>query len=124
MICSSPLIIELSSSFPYLSYLFRNGSVWIKCQYDASQCFIFFSISNHLIHFKFYFRGVAHPHRSFCNPEGLNHGVLLVGYGVEEKSLLINISLEIIEWIVVHRFEIDSILDHQEQLGFSLGVNK
>jgi len=38
---------------------------------------------------KFYFRGVAHPHRVFCNPQGLNHGVLLVGYGVEKKGKII-----------------------------------
>jgi cathepsin F len=40
----------------------------------------------HFFVLKFYFRGVAHPHRIFCNPQGLNHGVLLVGYGVEVKS--------------------------------------
>ncbi len=41
---------------------------------------------------KFYFRGIAHPHRIFCNPKGLNHGVLLVGYGVEQKSKIISFS--------------------------------
>ena len=29
---------------------------------------------------------MAHPRRAFCNPQGLNHGVLLVGYGVEQKG--------------------------------------
>jgi hypothetical protein len=42
---------------------------------------------------KFYFRGVAHPRRVFCNPQGLNHGVLLVGYGVEHKSKMISFFL-------------------------------
>ncbi|CAF3291504.1 unnamed protein product [Rotaria socialis] len=44
---------------------------------------------------QFYFRGVAHPHRIFCNPQGLNHGVLLVGYGTEIKS-----SKSIPYWII------------------------
>ncbi|CAF0800476.1 unnamed protein product [Adineta steineri] len=44
---------------------------------------------------QFYFRGIAHPHRTFCNPQGLNHGVLLVGYGVEVKS-----SKSIPYWII------------------------
>ncbi|CAF4948436.1 unnamed protein product [Rotaria sp. Silwood1] len=44
---------------------------------------------------QFYFRGIAHPHRTFCNPQGLNHGVLLVGYGTEEKR-----SKSIPYWII------------------------
>jgi cathepsin F len=48
---------------------------------------LFFSFS-----LKFYFRGVAHPHRIFCNPQGLNHGVLLVGYGIEQKSKIFFLS--------------------------------
>jgi hypothetical protein len=44
-------------------------------------------LNNYIVfNYKFYFRGVAHPHRIFCNPQGLNHGVLLAGYDTEIKS--------------------------------------
>merc|ERR1712013_876214 len=32
---------------------------------------------------QFYTGGVAHPWRFLCNPSGLDHGVLMTGYGVE-----------------------------------------
>jgi len=33
---------------------------------------------------QFYFGGIAHPWKIFCNPKSLDHGVLIVGYGTED----------------------------------------
>lgn len=36
---------------------------------------------------QFYMGGVAHPWKIFCNPSSLDHGVLIVGYGVKKSWL-------------------------------------
>ncbi|XP_022107495.1 cathepsin L-like [Acanthaster planci] len=36
---------------------------------------------------QFYFGGVSHPWRIFCNPKSLDHGVLIVGYGTKPGIL-------------------------------------
>nr|CAB3234519.1 cathepsin L-like [Phallusia mammillata] len=35
---------------------------------------------------QFYFGGIAHPWKIFCNPKSLDHGVLIVGYGTENGT--------------------------------------
>ncbi|WP_395239465.1 C1 family peptidase, partial [Salmonella sp. s54412] len=69
--------------------VYINGSVKISSNEDDMAAWLAskgpISIGINAMAMQFYLGGVAHPWKIFCNPSELDHGVLIVGYGVKKS---------------------------------------
>jgi len=71
-------------------YKFASGEKEGAVDEDALKQMLYengpFAIAINASTLQFYFGGIMDPFSFLCNPKGLNHGVLLVGYGVENNK--------------------------------------
>lgn len=80
-------------------WLFKNGPISVGVNAFAMQVWSHALDINHqssdaisflnFVRLQFYMGGVSHPAKFLCNPNDLNHGVLIVGFGVGSKFAFI-----------------------------------
>src|SRR5687768_14809848 len=67
--------------------VYINGSLNISSNEDDMAAWLYkngpMSIGINAMAMQFYFGGISHPWKLFC-PDALDHGVLIVGYGVKK----------------------------------------